>query len=353
MPLAPNALERLLLLRLNKGPGPILDLVGGAGERAVGLALDLGVFETLADGPATAADLAPRLDCDPDGLTSLLEFLAPLGYVTAADGTYANTGMTEDWLVGADGVAPWLAFWEEVVFPFWDDHLETAVRTGAPPLTLYDWLDDHPEKWRTTHEGFRATARVLAPTVAKKVDLPAGARVLDIGGGHGLYATELAERHPDATVTVFDTEPAREVAEETAREAGVGDRVSFVAGDYEGDDLGTGEESGEGYDAALLFNVVHAHDGPENVSLFERVRDALAPGSRLYVLDQFAGTARTGLGRATVGFVGLTYLVTLGQRAHGASDVETWLDEAGFRVHRRESFLTAPGLSLLVARVGD
>lgn len=343
MPLTPNALERLLLLRLNKGPGPVLDLVAGAGQRAVGLALDVGVFDALATGPATATALAARLDCDPDGLAPLLQFLVALGYLDRDGDQYRNTAMTDAWLLdGPESIAPWLVFWHEVVFPFFEDQLERAVRTGAPERTLYEWLDAHPEKWRLAHEGFRAAASVIAPTVVTKLDIEAGDRVLDVGGGHGRYAAQLAAR-VDCSVTVFDTEPAREVASETATAHGVADRVAFRAGDY------TVDAMGGGYDAALLFNVVHAHDGPENVALFERVADALAPGGRLYVLDQFEGTARTPLSRATVGFVGLTYLVTLGQRAHEAADVASWLDDAGFAVRDRTSFLTAPGLTMLVA----
>ncbi|WP_089821030.1 methyltransferase [Halogranum amylolyticum] len=343
MPVVPNALERLILLRLNRAPGPVLDLVGGAAERAVGLALELDLFAALESGPTSLADLATRLDCAPEGLEPLCDFLVALGYLVREDGRYANTEMTAAWLLDADGVGPWLAFWNDVVFPFWEAQAVTAVREGAPRQTLYEWLDDHPDRWRLAHEGFRAAASVLAPTVVERLDVAGDARVLDVGGGHGLYAATIAERHPTVQVEVFDTEPAREVALETARERGVEARVSFVAGDYTTDSLG------EGYDAALLFNVVHAHDGPESVALFERVREALAPDGRLYVLDQFDGTARTALSRATVGFVGLTYLVTLGQRAHDVSDVSTWLAEAGFEVQDRRSFLTAPGVSLVVA----
>ncbi|WP_255197182.1 methyltransferase [Halorarius litoreus] len=347
MPVAPNALERLVLLRLNRGPGPVLDLVGGASERAVGLALEMGVFDALADKPATLPELAEWVDCAPEGLDPLLGFLVALGYLSRDGDDYANTAMTRAWLLDdPESVAPWLRFWDEVAFPFWDEHLETAVRTGNPPQTLYEWLDDHPEHWRVTHEGFRAAAAVLAPAVIGKLDLPEGARVLDVGGGHGLYAAELAAENPDATVTVFDSEHAREVATETAEQAGAGYRIAFEAGDYTTDPL---DSDGEGYDVALLFNVVHAHDGAETTALLERVHEALRPGGTLYVLDQFEGTARTALGRATVGFVGLTYLVTLGQRAHTVDDVEDWLEEAGFTVEGRESFLTAPGLSLFVA----
>ncbi|EJN59389.1 methyltransferase [Halogranum rubrum] len=345
MPVVPNAVERLVMLRLNRAPGPVLDLVGGAAERALGLALELDLFAALEASPTSLETLAARVDCDPAGLEPLCEFLVALGYLRreADNGRYANTRLTEKWLLDADGVGAWLGFWNEVVFPFWEDNARTAIETGAPRQTLYEWLDEHPEQWRLAHEGFRAAANVLAPTVVEKLDVPGDARVIDVGGGHGRYAVALAERHAGVRATVFDAGPAREVALETARESGVSDRISFVAGDYTVDSLG------ENYDVALLFNVVHAHDGPENVALFERIRDALTPDGRLYVLDQFDGTARTALSRATVGFVGLTYLVTLGQRAHDVTDVAAWLTEAGFEVRDRHSFLTAPGVSLLVA----
>jgi hypothetical protein len=59
MPVNPNFLERLVLLRLNKGPAPMLDLFGAAGFKSVTLALDMDLFETLADvdDPLTAEAL--------------------------------------------------------------------------------------------------------------------------------------------------------------------------------------------------------------------------------------------------------------------------------------------------------
>jgi len=58
MPFVPSPLERLLLSRLNLGPGPLLDVIGAGAFRPVGVAVDLGVFEALRDGPRTAAEVA-------------------------------------------------------------------------------------------------------------------------------------------------------------------------------------------------------------------------------------------------------------------------------------------------------
>ena len=47
MPLVPNMLERLAVLQLNLGPGPLLDLLGAAAFRATMVVDSLGMFETL------------------------------------------------------------------------------------------------------------------------------------------------------------------------------------------------------------------------------------------------------------------------------------------------------------------
>ena len=81
MPVNPNFLERLVLLRLNKGPAPILDLFGAASFESVSLALELDLFELLADAqaPLTAAALADRIDAHPDGIAMLCNFLGLSG----------------------------------------------------------------------------------------------------------------------------------------------------------------------------------------------------------------------------------------------------------------------------------
>lgn len=231
------------------------------------------------------------------------------------------------------------------MFPFWERNLETAVREGEPTRTLYEWCDERPERWETAQRGFRAAASVLADGVAGKVTVPAGsARLLDVGGGHGLYSVELCRRHPDLSATVFDRPAALDVAREEIAAAGLGDRVDVRGGDYETDDLGSG------YDLALVFNVTHAHDPAETVALFERVADALAPGGRIAVLDQFEGSGRTPVGEAGVGFVGLTYLVTLGATLHRYEDVVGWLRTAGFEDANRTPIRRAgPGNTLVEA----
>lgn len=347
MPVNPNFLERLLLFRLDRAPAPVLDLFGAASFEAVALSLKMGVFERLVHEELSAAELADRLDAHENGVRLLLEFLAAQGYVAEDGGRYRNTRMTAKWLTTASetNLGPWFTFWNDLVFPFWDEQLETAIREGAPPRTIYEWFDGDPDRWETAQRGFRAAASVIVDEVVDAIDVPDGAtRLLDVGGGHGLYAIELCRAHPDLSATVFDYPGALAVARTGIVEAGVEDRVDVSGGDYRTDALGTG------YDVALVFNVIHAHDGEENRRLFERVAGALEPGGRIAVLDQLEGTARTPVGRAGIGFVGLTYLTTLGADVHSYEDAAGWLRAAGFENVRRSSIRRAgPGNTLVQA----
>jgi len=352
MPLNPNLLERLVLFRLNKGPAPLLDLFGAASFESVTLAMDMGLFEALEDEALAAPALADAVDAHPEGTTRLCDFLAAEGYLarTGRDPpTYRLTGTTERWLLPGSGtdMGPWLTFWDELVFPFWADQLETAVREGEPTQTIYEWFDEEPERWELAQDGFRATASLLVDDVTDAVTVPDGAdRLLDVGGGHGAYSVGLCRAYPGLSATVFDV-PAAVDAVRDDLPADVADRVRTQAGDYRTDDLG------EGYDLALVFNVVHAHDPAENVALLERVAEALAPGGRVAVLDQWEGTARTPVSEAGLQFVALTYHTTLGAEVYPPEAVETWLRDAGFVDVRRTSVGPLSGMALVEARVAE
>ncbi len=346
MPVVPNAVERLAMLRLNRGPGPVLDMVSAGAFHAAALAVELGLFHALADGPRSVGSLARDLGTDETGTERLLALLDAAGYVTRHDGRYANTAMTTRWLTDRDpagtDLGDYLVAWDRVVFPFWTANLGTAVREGRPARTVYEWLDDDPELSRVAQRGFLAVGRLVVDDVVGAVDLPDGAtRVLDVGGGHGLYSAALCRAHPGLAATVFDRPEVEPVTTEVLAEEGMAHRVSFVGGDYLADDLG------ENYDAALLFNVVHGHTPEEVRLLLNRVAGALRSGGLVAIVDQFEGSARTPAWNAALQFVSLNYLATIGASIHDYADLVEWLTEAGFANVRRES--VGPGTSIVLA----
>lgn len=144
---------------------------------------------------------------------------------------------------------------------------------------LREHLDDsHGAASREAHE--RAIQLVW---LWERLGLEAGASVLDVTCGPGLYAVELARR--GAQVEGVDFGPAAVAyARDLAKAEGVAERCRFVQADVRRHDFGR-----ERFDAALfLYGQLAVFPREEAQQLLEAVAAALRPGSRLCVelLDQ-------------------------------------------------------------------
>jgi hypothetical protein len=93
-------------------------------------------------------------------------------------------------------------------------------------------------------------------------------RLVDLGGGHGLYSIAFAQENPKLEVTVFDLPGVTDVAQEYINEYGMQDRVKTMAGDFTKDSIGSG------YDIAFE---AHAFGGNKDELrlLYQKVSDAL------------------------------------------------------------------------------
>lgn len=344
MPVVPNLLETLLF-RAGFAPRPLIDIAAAASFRALQAALRLELFETLARGPQTLDALARRLNADPATLAALLDLLEASGHLRRRDGAYENSRDTARWLVrDAKGtIAAFVGIWTDVVFDQWDS-LEASLRSGRPQTHMHEWLAARG-KWPLFNAAMAAFARGAADSVAAAVPLPANARsVLDVGGSHGLYAIALCRRHADLNATIFDLPEALEAAGENIAAAGLGNRVTLRAGDLAVDDLGSG------YDAVLLFQLIHYFDDAGLLKVLHKVRAALRPGGSVVILDQFTLSAPAPATRAFLRTLALQYRISLGGRLRPFGEVRGALVDAGYTDVRRKRLLRVPGNELVIAR---
>jgi SAM-dependent methyltransferase len=347
MPLQPNWLERMLFFTLNAGPGPVMEIWSAVGYRMVLAAVRLGVFEGLAGGPLTAEALAKRLGTEAESTGMLLEALEALGYVrrAGAEGGYANTPMTAKWMVGGKAnFGAGFEFWGINLFKLMDD-LEGTIRTGRQGLNLYEWIEDQPEASRAFQDWMVAIAAFAAEEIARLAPLPEGARrLLDIGGGHGGYALAYLRRQPGLTATIFDSPRALEAAAVNVHEARMEERVRLQPGNFLRDELGGG------YDAALLFNIVHGFADEQNEALVRRAAGTLAPGGVLILAEQLAGRAPTPAANAIKALLGLSYRHLLGGGLPSYEAIGRWMGAAGLGEVRRVESVKLPGVSLVIGR---
>src|SRR2546427_9627 len=86
---------------------------------------------------------------------------------------------------------------------------------------------------------------------------------------------------------------------------------------------------GSGYDAVLVANVIHDFNEKENRALLKRVRDAIRPGGKVFIVEFFLDDSLTRPAKASV-FSVMMYKFTASGRCYSWRETEGWLKELGF-----------------------
>jgi predicted O-methyltransferase YrrM len=301
-------------------------------------ACDLGVFDGLAEGPATAPELAERLGASERGVGELLDSCVSLSLVDKEGSAYRNSATASDYLTSAspDSLLSAMSL-QAHTFPLWDK-LPEAVREGKPVMQPSSMVGGNAEFTRHLIVGMHQRARMMARCLVENVDFSGRSVLADIGGGGGSFSIVLGKEFPELTARVMDLAPVLEIAKELIAESGVDDRVTTVPCDVTKDDFGSG------YDAALVSGLLHRMDPEQCRAILGKVFKGLDAGGLVVVNDLFG----TDEAPAMAVLFGLQMLLTVDHGVtHAATDVSGWLQDCGF-VNVRMKALPPPHPHTLV-----
>ncbi|HWC38551.1 MAG TPA: class I SAM-dependent methyltransferase, partial [Acidimicrobiales bacterium] len=202
----------------------------------------LGLYRAMAGAGALSADeVATKTGCNPRLVREWLDSQAAGGLVAyrPADDTY-ELG-EEEAMALADETSPAFVARAMSAFGsmFMDIEKVAAAFQGDGALA---WGDHHPCLFSGTEWFFRTGYRAFLPSAwipaldGVEAKLEAGAKVADVGCGHGASVVVMAEAYPNSRLWGFDYHPPSiEIARQRAAEAGVADRTTFevaAAKDY-------------------------------------------------------------------------------------------------------------------------
>jgi 2-polyprenyl-3-methyl-5-hydroxy-6-metoxy-1,4-benzoquinol methylase len=244
----------------------------------------LGLYKALAAGALTSSELAQRTGTNERYVREWLGNQGASGYVQydAANGKWSLT--PEQALCLADPNGP-------VDVPGAYNIVEATFHALGRTLENFktgkgmEWGEHHACLFHGTERFFRAgyNANLVTswlPALDGVVDkLKRGARVADVGCGHGASTLLMAKTYPKSTFVGYDYHAdSIRVAKERAAAAGVSN-AQFEVSDAV-------SYSGNGFDVIAFFDCLHDMGDPVGVA--RHARQALKPDGTAMIVEPFA-----------------------------------------------------------------
>jgi O-methyltransferase domain len=301
---------------------------------------ELGIIDALRETPGmTATKLGAAVGAKPDAVEQLLHLLVKEGFVGYDEGTggYALDALAD---VAKADLQRALTYMNmiKVVALRQLFYLTGSVRTGTliglrelygSETNLYGAVAEHGdlrESWATLMDA--VTARV-DPWFFGNIDMPSGARVLDLAGNTGLGAIHACQLKPSPglRVTTFDLPEKEEECLRNFSTHGVDEQCSFIGGDVF-------DEIPKGFDVVLIKHFLDMFDKQDVCRILAAVNGSLDAGGQLHILVPVYPEDIKDSSNYNVDFFPAFFLgCTMGQGGpQKLSTYRNWLEECGFVV---------------------
>ena len=246
----------------------------------------LGLYKAMAHaGPLTSQEVADRSGAAERYVREWLGNQAAGGYVTYDPASDRYTLPDEHALALADEESPFyiLGVYDSVASLYADeDQIVEAFRSGEG----MGWHEHDHRLFRGTERFFRPGYRAhlvgewIPALDGVQEKLERGAKVADVGCGHGASTIIMAEAFPNSEFFGFDYHsPSIARAHEAAKEAGVDDRITFATDAAK-------EYPGHGYDLVCVFDCLHDMGDPVGAS--KHVLETLDADGSWMIVEPFA-----------------------------------------------------------------
>ena len=285
-------------------------------------AVKMDLFGVVAGASKTAGDVARRLHSDTRATEVLMNALVSIGLLRKNGERYQNAEEAAQYLVReSPAYAGHLLLLQDAEWENWGK-LENTVHTGVPPVKGHLFRSD-PRLAENVLLVLHRVALQHAPTLARQLDLSGCRTLLDLGGGAGTHAMAFCQAYPALRATIYDLPETLETTARLIKDAGLEDRMTLHAGDFNTDPL-------DGpYDAVLMSDILHYQEPEANAALVRKVYQALVPGGRLIIKDRFLDDDRTAPAWTAVFAVHLMVNTEKG-RCYTLKETSQWLNTAGF-----------------------
>lgn len=312
-------------------PAVVLDLLEAfRRSKTMFTAVSLGVFDALAAGPKTLAELARELPANQDALERLLDACVNLQLLGREVNTYTNLPVARTYLTKTSPhrLTGYIGYSNDVMWKLWEN-LPDAVREGTHrwnqtfgldgPIFSHFFRDEAAK--REFLMGMHGYGLISSPQVVAAFDLSRFRKLIDLGGATGHLAVAACQRYPAMRAAVFDLPEALPLAREIVGASAVLDRIELVAGDFFADALPEA-------DLIAVGRILHDWSEPKIHKLLARIYERLPAGGALLIAEKLLDEDKKGPRWAQMQSLNMLTCTEGKERTLG--EYETLLKKAGF-----------------------
>jgi SAM-dependent methyltransferase len=307
----------------------------------IGAACANNIFDALASGPKTAAQVSKETGASERGVRILMNALIGLELLRKEGNRYALTPESEAFLVSnkPGTLAGFFPMSMRRLIPHWLE-LDQIVRSGRPSEARNqekegtDFFSDLVENIiPMSYPQAQALAEHL-----RVAETSSPLRTLDIAAGSGIWGIVLAQKSPNIEVTAVDWSGMIPTTKRITQKFGLSGQFKYIEGDIGEVDFGSG------YDVATLGHILHSEGAERSRRLLKKTARALKSGGTIAIAEWLVNDERTETLPSLMFAVQMLVNTEEGD-TFSFTEIKGWLEQAGFKDVRT---LDAPGPSPLV-----
>jgi precorrin-6B methylase 2 len=286
-------------------------------SRVILTAFEMDIFTNTAGDSLTAEEIGLRIGARARSTERLLNALCGIGLLRKRKGRFSNTRASSRFLV--KGSPEYLSRIGHLLnlYRTWGT-LTDAVKTGRC-VTAREYDESSLSYFI---EAMHHRAAKNAALLVSHIDLSGVKRLLDVGGGSGVYAMAFVRAKSGLQAVVLDLPAVIKLTKRYAAENGMTGRVKTMKGNYHTRDFG------RGYDLVFMSAIIHINSPVENQHLINKAYGCLNPGGRIVIQDHIMEEDRTAPARGA--FFSLNMLVnTEAGDTYTEQEMRAWLTDAG------------------------
>lgn len=248
--------------------------------RILFVALEYMIF-TLLTEPKSAKQISEEIKTDFYLTEKFLNVLVAFGFLSKTAKKYCNSQVSDIFLTKGK--------------PFYQGTALAMKKRGVKDwLMIYHALKNGSAQKKTEKTDYRYIDRVFivghaecaitgamqkaVNAVSRLPEFHNAGRILDLGGGHGLYSIAFAQLKPELEVTLFDLPHVTQIAQEYFSEYYMEDTIKTISGDFTKDSIGTG------------YDIVFVSDVTIDDAMLKKIHEALNDNGiliyRRWVIDE-------------------------------------------------------------------